>query len=192
MPKKTQNYEEVFSKDPWGLTLIMSKTIKAIAVSLILALNISIGTIAAENIKISEPRKIIIDVSDRKLYFYNNNELTSAYPVALGIKERPTPIGKRKIINKVEHPAWYPPKINPDNWELKNALDENGAIPSGHPLNPIGKYWMGIGDGYGIHGTNDPFPIQHQFTNGCIRMQKQDIEEMIKKVKIGDSVYIQE
>jgi hypothetical protein len=42
--------------------------------------------------------------------------------------------------------------------------------------------------GYGIHGTNAPKSIGKSASHGCIRMRKQDVEELFELVQIGDEV----
>jgi len=44
--------------------------------------------------------------------------------------------------------------------------------------------------GYGIHGTNVPKSIGTAASHGCIRMAKNDIEELFDTVRTGDQVEI--
>jgi hypothetical protein len=44
--------------------------------------------------------------------------------------------------------------------------------------------------GYGIHGTNAPKSIGKTASHGCIRMKKQDVEELFDEVRAGDEVKI--
>ncbi len=44
--------------------------------------------------------------------------------------------------------------------------------------------------GYGIHGTNQPNSIGKAASTGCIRMGKQDVEELFAMVGVGDTVEI--
>jgi hypothetical protein len=44
--------------------------------------------------------------------------------------------------------------------------------------------------GYGIHGTNQPNSIGKAASTGCIRMGKQDLEELFAIVDAGDTVEI--
>ena len=50
---------------------------------------------------------------------------------------------------------------------------------------------MGIEEeGYGIHGSVDPDAIGSQVTAGCVRMLKQDVEELYAIVPVGTEVTI--
>jgi len=44
--------------------------------------------------------------------------------------------------------------------------------------------------GYGIHGTNAPGSIGKAASHGCLRMKQDDLEELYKLVKVGDTVVI--
>ncbi len=98
--------------------------------------------------------------------------------VGLG-KNGSTPIGlwRLKLGNKLVHAPWNPPA---------NA-EERRAIAWGQPGYPLGKmgYWIGMeglddatrtGEGYGLHGTNDPASIGKAASLGCIRLADADIE----------------
>jgi lipoprotein-anchoring transpeptidase ErfK/SrfK len=55
--------------------------------------------------------------------------------------------------------------------------------------NPLGSRWMGLSaKGYGIHGTNVPTSIGKAASHGCIRMRKQDLEELFEMVTVGTIV----
>jgi hypothetical protein len=43
---------------------------------------------------------------------------------------------------------------------------------------------------YGIHGTNQPKSIGKAASTGCIRMGKEDLEELFALVEVGDAVQI--
>lgn len=106
--------------------------------------------------------KILI-VKDRlKLYVYKDNVLIKTYPVALGKKSTPTPVGNAKIINRAPNPG-----------------------------GPYGVMWLGLSIPHiGIHGTNNPSSIGTYVSNGCIRMYNKDVLELSKLAPIGTEVTI--
>ncbi|ACV61153.1 ErfK/YbiS/YcfS/YnhG family protein [Desulfofarcimen acetoxidans DSM 771] len=92
------------------------------------------------------------------------NNLSRNYPAAVGKPATPTPTGNYSVVNKI---------INP------------GGM--------LGTRWLGLnipGGVYGIHGTNNPDSIGKAVSNGCIRMQNQDIEEIFPYIAIGTRVTI--
>lgn len=54
----------------------------------------------------------------------------------------------------------------------------------------LGPYELMLGDGYGIHGTDQPESIGRSVSHGCIRMLNEDITKLFKMVEVGTPVYI--
>lgn len=121
--------------------------------------------------------RIIINIPSRTLELYKNNTLVKEYPVGVGKPSMPTPTGKFSIIEKEIDPCWYPP-------------GKDFIVPSG-PDNPLGYRWIGFAPLYGIHGTNAPWSIGLAVSNGCVRMQEEDVEELFELVDYETSVSIE-
>lgn len=124
---------------------------------------------------------VVIKQAEHTLYLYHLETLEGTFPVALGSPEYPTPNGKFYIIKKEKDPTWYPPK---SEW----AKDEE-PIPPG-PGNPLGPYWMAIGDGIGIHSTPDAASLGYSVSHGCIRMSEWGAQQLFDRVEVGTPVYI--
>lgn len=106
---------------------------------------------------------IIIDV-DRRILVFLADKFKKVYPVAVGKKTTPSPLGDWTIVEK--------------------AVDPGG---------PFGVRWMRLSvpwGGYGIHGTNNPKSIGKAVSNGCIRMYNEDVVEIYDRTPIGSRVYI--
>ena len=56
--------------------------------------------------------------------------------------------------------------------------------------NPLGGYWLGLTNGYGIHGNNKPASIGSPESNGCIRMHNQDVALLVQLIQVGTPVEI--
>ncbi|MGQ0765252.1 MAG: L,D-transpeptidase [Gemmatimonadota bacterium] len=54
----------------------------------------------------------------------------------------------------------------------------------------LGRYALDLGDGYLLHGTNQPFSIGAAVTHGCIRLRDEDLEWLFEQVPVGTAVYI--
>ena len=120
-----------------------------------------------------ERRRIVISLSDRKLMLFEGERVLRVYDVAVGKRSTPSPQGTFAIINRVPNPTWYGP----------------GTVVAPGKSNPLGSRWMGLSaKGYGIHGTNVPTSIGHAASHGCIRMRKQDLEELFDMVTVGTIV----
>jgi lipoprotein-anchoring transpeptidase ErfK/SrfK len=123
-----------------------------------------------------EGRYIVVSIPDRKLALIEDGRVLKLYDVAVGKASTPAPRGEFVVINRVPHPTWFGP---------------NGAVPPGKD-NPIGTRWMGLSvAGYGIHGTNAPASIGHAASHGCIRMRREDLEELFEMVTVGMVVELQ-
>jgi lipoprotein-anchoring transpeptidase ErfK/SrfK len=97
------------------------------------------------------------------------------YPVGTGA-ENGTPTGKFNVEEKLENPTWY----NPDG----------GIIDADDPDNPLGEFWLGLGNHIGIHGTIDPESIGKAVSRGCIHLNDPDIEEVFSLLSVGSQVTI--
>ncbi|GAB4244963.1 MAG: hypothetical protein Kow00129_04700 [Thermoleophilia bacterium] len=126
--------------------------------------------------------RIKIDLSERRLYFYEDGELARTYPVAVGQPRYPTPTGEYRIVNKARNPTWTPP---PSPW-----ADGLEPVPPG-PGNPLGTRWMGLSAPHvGIHGTYASYSVGTAASHGCIRMYIRDVEELFELVSVGTPVDI--
>jgi hypothetical protein len=54
----------------------------------------------------------------------------------------------------------------------------------------LGTHRLEMGDGYGIHGTDDPQSIGKSVSHGCVRLLNADIDKLYDMVSIGTPVYI--
>ncbi|HXY32031.1 MAG TPA: L,D-transpeptidase [Gemmatimonadaceae bacterium] len=54
----------------------------------------------------------------------------------------------------------------------------------------LGGHRLNLGDGYGIHGTNEPKSIGEAVSHGCVRLRNEDIAYLYTIVPIGTQVYI--
>lgn len=105
---------------------------------------------------------IVIDLSDRKLYLFDNGKTVKTYPVGVGKMSTPSPAGNYYIANKRPNPG-----------------------------GPFGVMWLGLSlPHHGIHGTNKPGSIGGYVSKGCIRMYNRDVLELSKMVSIGTLVKI--
>jgi hypothetical protein len=54
----------------------------------------------------------------------------------------------------------------------------------------LGTYRLNLGNGYALHGTNNPSSIGRSVSHGCIRLLNEDIEKLYQIVPVGTPVYI--
>lgn len=116
---------------------------------------------------------IIVDKSSRRVNFYRNCKLVRSMPCAVGKASTQTPSGKYKVLEKIQNRPYY-----------------KDHIAGGDPRNPLGKYWLGLGGGYALHGTNNEGSIGGAVSHGCIRMYNVDIQWLYSQAKQGTTVLI--
>lgn len=54
----------------------------------------------------------------------------------------------------------------------------------------LGSYRLNMGNGYAIHGTNQPNSIGRAVSHGCVRLRNEDISKLYAMVEVGTPVYI--
>jgi len=125
--------------------------------------------------------RLVIKLSDRRVYVYQDNELQTSYPIAVGREGWETPTGSYQVIQTVENPSWQ----HPFTGEI---------VPPG-PTNPLGARWIGFwtdGTNYiGFHGTPEEHTVGTAASHGCVRMYDKDAIALFEKVKIGTPVIVE-
>jgi murein L,D-transpeptidase YafK len=140
---------------------------------------------------------IIVDKSDYELQVYDDEGWYATYPVVFGSKnlddkmvegDRKTPEGVYSIIRKRPHEKWYkmmtldyPTKTDIDKFNQRKA---QGLIPKKAK----------IGGGIAIHGTwpKDEMVVDYfqNWTNGCVALKNEEMEDLFNLVPIGTKVTI--
>jgi lipoprotein-anchoring transpeptidase ErfK/SrfK len=54
----------------------------------------------------------------------------------------------------------------------------------------LGTNRLNMGDGYALHGTDEPNSIGTSVSHGCVRLRNEDIETLYQMVPVGTPVYI--
>lgn len=121
------------------------------------------------------PFTILVDKTQNILYLKSGEEIIKTYIVSTGANNS-SPVGTFKIVEKLPNPTWF----------------KSGAVVApGSPENVLGTRWMGFDlAGYGIHGTTDPQNLGKQVTQGCVRMNNTEVEELYTIVPKGTEVTI--
>ncbi|RYY29974.1 MAG: murein L,D-transpeptidase [Chitinophagaceae bacterium] len=140
---------------------------------------------------------LVVDKSDYELKVYDEEGWYATYPVVFGNKnlddkmregDRRTPEGTFRIISKRPHEKWhkmlmldYPTK---DSWSKFNQRKAQGLIPKSAK----------IGGGIALHGTwpNDNIVVDDftNWTNGCVALKNEDLDELEQFLPIGTQVTI--
>jgi hypothetical protein len=54
----------------------------------------------------------------------------------------------------------------------------------------LGTHRLNMGDGYALHGTDQPESIGRSVSHGCVRLRNEDIETLYQMVTVGTPVFI--
>lgn len=121
-------------------------------------------------VRVSKSRNDLVLTLDGKFF--------KRYRVSTGTNAG-TPAGVFKIVDKIEHPTWFP--------------SGGRSIPYGDPGNLLGTHWLALDrPGYGLHGTWEPESIGSQSSAGCVRLLNEEIEELYTILPKGTVVTIVE
>jgi murein L,D-transpeptidase YafK len=141
---------------------------------------------------------IVVIKSNFELQLYDKNGWYATYPAVFGSKslddkmvmgDRKTPEGSYHIVAKRPHEKWnkimdldYPTAADLAKFNDRKA---HGLIPKDAK----------IGDGIAIHGTwphdDQAVDAYQQWTNGCVSLKNEDMDEVYRIVPVGTKVTIQ-
>lgn len=127
--------------------------------------------------------RVTINIAQRMLVL-SDGERARAYPITVGRRSWPTPVGGFTIISKETDPVWDVPV------SIQREMEQQGkpviTRMEASPANPLGRHWLGLSlSGIGIHGTNAPSSIYAFASHGCIRMHPDDVADLFPRVSVG-------
>ncbi|MEM6399324.1 MAG: L,D-transpeptidase [Cyanobacteria bacterium P01_D01_bin.116] len=136
--------------------------------------------IEAKRLNAPAAKKLVVDLSDRRVYMYRQNTVIASYPIGVGKKGWETPIGTFEVIHKQEFPAWQHP--------ITGKVFAPGAN------SPLGERWIGFwSDGHneiGFHGTPDSELVGSPVSHGCLRMRNPDVRLLYEQISLGVPVQV--
>ena len=152
------------------------------------------AVLKALNVDARQPQGsyVVVDKSEGVLKVYqsetaggegeaSDGRLVAAFPVTMGSKQYPLPIGEWKATTY----AFLPPFKYQPELLVKPKTDKEVTLPPG-PNGPVGVAWLDLTkEHYGIHGTNEPQTIGRAESSGCIRMTNWDVLRLSRMLKPG-------
>jgi len=141
---------------------------------------------------------IIVVKSHYELQLFDKNGIYATYPAVFGSKslddkmimgDRKTPEGTYHIVAKRPHEKWnkimdldYPTPVDVSKFDERKA---QGIIPKDAK----------IGNGIAIHGTwphdEQAVDAYQMWTNGCVSLKNEDMDEVYRITPVGTRVIIQ-
>ncbi|RMF64113.1 MAG: L,D-transpeptidase [Cyanobacteria bacterium J069] len=130
--------------------------------------------------EVRSPLSLVVDLSDRRVYVYEEERVKTSFRIAVGRAGWETPTGRYEVISMVEHPTWQHPFTGE-------------VVPPGNG-NPLGVRWIGFWtDGkntIGFHGTPNEETVGRAASHGCVRMYNGDVTTLFEMVQVGTPVIV--
>jgi lipoprotein-anchoring transpeptidase ErfK/SrfK len=135
---------------------------------------------------------IVVNTAEKYLYFIESSSRARRYAIAVG-KDGLKFKGTGKIQDKQEWPRWIPTQEMQKREPKKYGIYKDG-MPGG-PDNPLGARAMYLYQGkkdthIRIHGTNQPWTIGTDSSNGCFRMVNEHVMDLYNRVRMGANVVV--
>ncbi len=128
----------------------------------------------------SPQKKVVVDLSDRRVYVHRQNTVIASYPIGVGKKGWETPVGTFEVMHMQHFPAWQHPIT--------------GKVFAAGPNSPLGERWIGFwSDGHneiGFHGTPDSDLVGSPVSHGCLRMRNPDVRLLYEQISLGVPVQV--
>jgi len=138
----------------------------------------------------SKAASILVDKSARVLQVLDGSgTIVASFPVSIGGRRDPLPVGKLKLANEVRDPVFYydPALI----WDSKSHHTKTEIAPG--PNNPVGSIWIGLSKPHwGIHGTPEPSKVGRMETHGCLHLTNWDAMRLSTLAAPGFVVMVQD
>jgi L,D-transpeptidase-like protein len=134
------------------------------------------GYIPAADLRLSEtPYRLVLNRQARTLTLWDRCDEVRTYPVGLGTRQTPTPVGEFYLTSLLRPPS-------PDSVYGSYAYGLSG-------YSRVIRDWT-WGGLVGLHGTNDPSSVGELTSNGCIRMRNKHIEQLVEILPLGTPIEI--
>lgn len=132
-----------------------------------------------------DPGTIVVSFADRRLYYVQQRGMALSYLIGTPVLEEKWS-GELKVSDKRVDPRWVP---TPDMRRKDPTLPL--AVEGGDPRNPLGRRALYLGDTlYRIHGTDAPWTVGQEVSNGCVRLYNRDILDLYNRVPVGAKVVV--
>ena len=134
------------------------------------------GWVRQEDVSLTtHTARILVDLSDRRLWAWQNGALVTEGWIALGKEETPTPVGEY-YVNEIQ--AQADPDTLYGSWIIGTSgfSEVLGEVYGGDPA-------------LAIHGTNDPSVLGGEVSLGCIRVHN-DVVSRLALLPLGTPVEV--
>lgn len=123
--------------------------------------------------------RITVNVPAFLLTLWQDGKEVKTYPVGVGRKAFPIPIGLRSADKIILNPNWVPPD---SEWVRESGIEPYQKIPASDPDNPLGKIKIPLGNAYLLHEAQSRADLGNLVSHGCVRVLREDIFDLTEKI----------
>jgi hypothetical protein len=135
-----------------------------------------VGYVKAADVEITRvTTRILVDLSDRRLDFFEEGRRVLSVPAAIGAPITPTPVGEYYVNQRLTTTKTWGP-FGP-------------AALGISAFSPVLQDWI-QGGPVAIHGTNQPELIGKDVSHGCIRVDNETLLWLFERTPAGTPVSI--
>jgi lipoprotein-anchoring transpeptidase ErfK/SrfK len=131
---------------------------------------------ASAGVFFSQPRTLVIDLSERTLSVFHRGRRTDTYKVAIGTAATPTPRGRFAVTDRLT--------TGTPNGDYGCCIL---ALTAHQPK--IAQGWGG-GDRVAIHATPHTWTLGKRISHGCVRATNKALRRLMAQVRLGTPVTI--
>jgi hypothetical protein len=117
--------------------------------------------------------EIVVNIPAGELTVHEGGTFSRVYPITVGTRAHPTPIGEWTLTKAVWNPWWHPPK---SRWARGKKPQPPG------PENAMGRAKLYFKPLYFIHGTAETEKLGRPASHGCVRMSNVDVMDLARLV----------
>jgi LysM repeat protein len=122
------------------------------------------------------PFSAVIHLERHELTLMVHGRYAGRFAIGVG-SDQPNLEGSYTVLEKNLNPLYRGP--------------DGVTVSGGDPRNPLGRYWIGLSDKIGLHGTVDPQNIGRDDNRGAICLSDRDIDDLFGILSVGSRVVIQ-
>lgn len=138
--------------------------------------------------------RLTISLGGKWIRVYNaSSNIVAHFPCSIAADRNKRPVGELHVVVAARDPNYtFDPAVFPEDPESQSLQGRRLIIPPG-PNNPVGAAWIGLNlTGYGMHGTPHPEDIGKTESHGCFRLANWNAVKLLKMVRNGTPVVVEE
>ncbi len=124
--------------------------------------------------------RITVNAPAFRLTLWQNGREVRSYPISIGHRDFPLPVGERQAAAIIFNPQWIPPD---SAWAPRGkGVAPFERIDPDDPRPPLSRIKIPLGAGYLIHEATKSDDIGRAVARGCIMMLEVDLLDLVENI----------